>query len=177
MNIRHVASGEPDFGRSEGATGSGGAPHYYLPPRFLDFATCLNMLSLFNWKLVRFWLTFLFLYLWLKLLGFSLLLSLYEYRVLRIFHFLCFSTRNSPLNFLDLSSITENFLSLLLYPLKQYSPRWWPRPCRNRNRESLQCNFLYPQRVSSMSCLQIPIQRSMNLPTHWWWDWASKVGL
>ena len=21
--------------------GSGGAPHYYLPPRFLDFATCL----------------------------------------------------------------------------------------------------------------------------------------
>ena len=24
-------------------TGSGGAPHYYMPPRFLDFATCLEI--------------------------------------------------------------------------------------------------------------------------------------
>ena len=23
----------PDFGRSEGAAGSGGAPHYYVPPQ------------------------------------------------------------------------------------------------------------------------------------------------
>ena len=31
----------PDFGRSEGAAGSGGAPPYFTPPRFLDFDTCL----------------------------------------------------------------------------------------------------------------------------------------
>ena len=34
---RHVPKGEaggaPDFGRSEGAAGSGGAPHYYVPPQ------------------------------------------------------------------------------------------------------------------------------------------------
>ena len=26
------AHAPPDFGRSEGAAGSGGAPHYYVPP-------------------------------------------------------------------------------------------------------------------------------------------------
>ena len=34
--IRLVSKGEggpPDFGRSEGAAGSGGAPHYYTPPQ------------------------------------------------------------------------------------------------------------------------------------------------
>ena len=40
-----VGSCPPDFGRSEGAAGQrrGGAPHYYMPPRFLDFATCLRV--------------------------------------------------------------------------------------------------------------------------------------
>ena len=37
---RHVPKGEargthapPDFGRSEGTAGSGGEPHYYVPPQ------------------------------------------------------------------------------------------------------------------------------------------------
>ena len=49
---RHVERGggrggscPPDFGRSEGAAGSGGAPHYYVPPRFLDFGPCLQYVS------------------------------------------------------------------------------------------------------------------------------------
>ena len=37
------AHAPPDFGRSEGAAGSAGLPHYCVPPRFLDFDTCLRM--------------------------------------------------------------------------------------------------------------------------------------
>ena len=44
----HVPKGEggrgeraspPDFGRSEGAAGSGGAPHYYVPPQIFRLWT------------------------------------------------------------------------------------------------------------------------------------------
>ena len=33
------AHAPPDFGRSEGAAGSGGAPHYYVPPQIFRLWT------------------------------------------------------------------------------------------------------------------------------------------
>jgi hypothetical protein len=34
-------------------------------------------------------------------------------------------------------------LSFLQYPLKQYPPRWWSKPCQNWDPESLWCSLLY----------------------------------
>ena len=37
------AHAPPDFGRSEGAAGSGGAPHYYVPPQIFRLWTMPEM--------------------------------------------------------------------------------------------------------------------------------------